>query len=250
MKTFRIGVMIVAAVGVLGANVFAQRMGGPGNLGTAEMAKIFGKNQAFTATADMTVADSQHGGPVEMESNYAFLNGNVRIDMNLASMKGGGMSPQAAAQMKQMGMDQMSTIYRGDKGSTYMVYPGMKSYCEMSPGGQQTNTTEKPPKIETAAQGTETIDGHVCTKNLITITEDDGTKHVMTAWQAKDLNDFPIKTEMHEGTTSINTHFSNIKLSAPDASLFNPPADYKQYSNIQEMMMGNMSRMMPQGMGH
>ena len=64
-------------------------------------------------------------------------------------------------------------------------------------------------------------------------------------WKASDLKDFPIQTEMQSGGATITTHLRDIKLSAPDASLFDPPSDFKAYSSMQEMMMANMQRMMP-----
>ena len=72
------------------------------DFGASEMAKIFGKNQAFTATAEVTVLDKQHGTPMTMETQYAFLKGNVRTDLDMATMKGTAMPPQAVAQMKAM----------------------------------------------------------------------------------------------------------------------------------------------------
>ena len=59
------------------------------------------------------------------------------------------------------------------------------------------------------------------------------------------MHDFPLKTEMQTGGATMTTHFRDIKMSAPGASLFDPPADYKVYGSIQEMMMANVQRMMP-----
>jgi len=53
MKAFRLCTLIVAAVCLTAPVVFGQRMmGGARDFGGAQMAKIFGKNEAFTATAD------------------------------------------------------------------------------------------------------------------------------------------------------------------------------------------------------
>ena len=126
-----------------------------------------------------------------------------------------------------------------DKKLMYMIYPGLKSYCIIDtstvPGADKPQ--EKEPKIETTALGKETVDGHPCVKNKITITSDDGKSQDIIAWQASDLNDFPIKTEMEAGTATISTHFTNIQMTAPDASLFDPPSDFKKYDSIQELMM-------------
>jgi len=220
--------------------------GGPRDFGSADMAKIFGANQAFSATAEISIADAQHNAPMAMEASYAFLKGNLRTDIDMANVKGSKMPPQAVAQMKQMGMDRAVNIYRSDKKVMYLMYPGLKSYAVITPSPPSTDKPEpKESKVDVTAIGKETVDGHPCVRNKVTFTADDGSQHAMTTWNATDLNNFPIKTEMQEGGSTITTHFSDIKLSAPDASLFDPPSDFTKYNNIQEMMMGNMQRMMP-----
>jgi Domain of unknown function (DUF4412) len=254
MKTWRVCTTIVTMAFLAVSTSFAQRMmgAGPRDIGSANMAKIFGNNQAFSATASITIADAGHGTSMGMETSYAFLNGNVRTEMDMASMKGAKTGAKDIAQMKQMGMDRMINIYRGDKKLTYLLYPGLQSYCEMAL--PKAPAVDKPAqqatKVDVTELGKETVDGHPCVKNKVTFTADDGSQHEMTVWNATDLKDFPIKTEMHEGGSTIATQFHDVKLSAPSASLFDPPSDYKQYGNMQEMMMGNMQRFMPPGAGH
>lgn len=254
MKAWRVYAVMAVVAFLAAPTGFAQRMpgAGPGNFGSADMAKIFGDNQAFTATANIAIADAQHGTPMEMQAAYSFLKGNLRTDIDMTSMKGSAMPPQAIAQMKQMGMDRAVNIYRGDKKVMYLVYPGLKSYTEMTTS--QAPSADKPqpkePKVDVAPIGKDTVDGHPCVENKITFTADDGTQHEMLAWQATDLNNFPIKTEMQAKGATITTHFTNVKLSAPDASVFDPPSDFTKYGSIQEMMMGSMQRMMPHGGGN
>lgn len=252
MKAWRVYVVMTVMAFLAAPTGFAQRMfgAGPRDIGSADLAKIFGNNQAFTATANISIANAQHDTATEMEASFAFLKGNVRTDIDMTNMKGTKMPPQAVAQMKQMGMDRTVSIYRGDKKVVYLVYPGLKSYTEITPPAPSADKPEpKAPKIDVTQVGKDTVDGHPCVENKITFTADDGSQHEMLAWQATDLNNFPIKTEMQKGGSTITTHFSNIKLSAPDASLFDPPSDFTKYGSIQEMMMGNMQHMMPPGAG-
>src|SRR5271155_2700897 len=117
--------IIAATVCLATPTVFGQRMSGGGarDYGFEDMAKVFGKNQAFTATAEMSIMDKQRPEPTQMETAYAFLNGNLRTEMDVTSMKGTGMSPQAVGQIKQMGMDRTISLYLGDKKALYLVYP-------------------------------------------------------------------------------------------------------------------------------
>jgi len=254
MKAFRFWTVIGAVACLTAPVVFGQRMfGGVRDFGSGQMAKIFGKNEAFTATADMTIVDKSRTEPLQMETAYAVLKGNVRTEMDMTTMKGVNMPPEAVAQMKQMGMDRTISIYRGDKKLMYLVYPGLKGYCEIDPAkaSPTDKTGQKEPKVEITPIGKETVDGHPCVKNKITITTDDGNQHEIIAWKASDMNDFPIKTEIQSGGATITTHFRDIKMTAPDASLFDPPSDFKAYGSLQEMMMANIQRMMPpQGNGN
>ncbi len=249
MKALRICTLIVTAGCLTAPVVFGQRMmgGGMRDFGAAQMSKIFGQNQAFTATAEVTIADKSRPEPMQMDSAYAVLKGNVRTETDMTTMKGISLPPQALAQMKQMGMDRTVSIYRTDKKLLYLIYPGLKGYCEINPASMQstgkTNQTE--PKVESTPIGKETVDGHPCVKNKVTFTTDDGKQHEMIVWAASDMKDFPLQTEMQTGGATVTTHFRDIKMTAPDASLFDPPTDYKAYGSVQEMMMANMQRMMP-----
>jgi hypothetical protein len=82
-------------------------------------------------------------------------------------------------------------------------------------------------------------------KYKIVTTYADGSTAEATVWQATDLRDFPIKSEIIAGGGILTTIFKNINQSAPPASLFELPADYTRYGSVQQMMMGSMQRMIP-----
>jgi hypothetical protein len=240
--------LISAVISLAGVSGFGQGMFGglQRNYGNEQLAKLFGPTEAFTAVADVSIQDRRHSSPVQMEMMYAFLKGKLRTEMDMAKMKGTEMPPEAMAQMKQMGMDRTITIYNSNTRAMWLVYPGLKACCEIVPPGARAVTNEAP-KMEVTKLGKDTIDGHPCEKNKITIFDKNGVQHEIMAWQAIDMNQFPIKTEMTENGGAITTHFRDIKLSAPDASLFEPPSDFKRYGSMQELMMNSMQQMM-QGM--
>ena len=51
-------------------------------------------------------------------------------------------------------------------------------------------------------------------------------------------------SETVENEQTTTTTFSDIKMEKPEAALFELPESYKKYGNMQEMMMGNMERLM------
>jgi hypothetical protein len=244
MKMPKTLLAMVCCFGVL--PVFAQPgAGSPTGLNFGGgMAKIFGDNSAFTA--DLVLQTTPSGAaPMNMHGKTASLDGKTRFEVNMAE-KDGPITAEQLAQMKAMGMDmsQMILLTRPDKKITYMVLPNMKASVENPITDTESLKSPSDFKMETTELGKETVDGHPCIKNKVVITDDKGKKHESTVWNATDLNKFPVKIETDESGDKATMLFQNVKLSKPDASLFDPPADYKSYSGMMAMMQEMMMKQM------
>ena len=249
-KQFSILASAVICLGLLPAYSQSGPPGGaPGGppLGGA-MSKLFGDNQAFSAGLEMQVADKS-GKPVTIPGKLSFDTGKSRFEINMADMKGGQMPPDAAAQMKSMGMDQTVSISRPDKKTAYLIYPGLQSYAEIQPSNADSAPTNSDYKVEITEIGKETVDGHPCVKNKYVVTDKNGIKHESTVWNATDLKKFPVKIQTTEQGGNVTMLFKNVSLTKPAASLFDPPADFKKYDNVQQMMQQEMMKRMGGGMG-
>jgi hypothetical protein len=215
--------------------------GGPPQFSGA-MTKLFGENKAFTANAEMDIKTPN--GAMTMPGKLAFLDGKSRFEMDATKMKGAQIPPQAAEQMKQMGMAEMISISRPDKKENYIVYPGLKSYAAV-PETEKDNaadTGSKKDDLKKTELGKETIDGHATTKYKVVMKDDEGKDHESTIWSASDLKDFPIKIEtVNEGMPSTIT-FKDVKFDKPDAALFDPPADFQRYTDVATMMREQMMK--------
>ncbi|MHB8908885.1 MAG: DUF4412 domain-containing protein [Syntrophales bacterium] len=112
--------------------------------------------------------------------------------------------------------------------------------------------------------GTETIDGHPCVKYDSTFYRKSkpAEKFKATLWEAQDLKDFTIQTEIAMPADQnppgpggrMVMKFKNVKLGAATASLFEVPKDYKKAGSMQEVMMpggmkdmSEMMKNMPKG---
>jgi len=234
--------------GLLCLNLTAHAQMGPGggpHFGGA-MDKLFGDNKSFSATLDMQMADPAGGETMEIPFAFAFDSGKTRFEMNMSEMKGHNMSPEAAAHLKAMGMDKSVTISLPADNTTYLIYPDMQAYVEMSVPNTEPATNDV--KIEITKLGEGTVDHHPCMENKVVITDKEGNQHAFTAWNATDLNKFPVKIVQNEEDHQVTMLFKNIKLSKPDASLFKVPAGFTKYDNMQTMMRDQMMKKMG-GMG-
>lgn len=217
--------------------------GGPAGM-TAAMSKLFGDVKNFSAKAEAQVLDGSQKEMVKMPMDFTFLDGKMRVQIDMGQMKNSNMPPGAADQLKQMGMANVVSIIRPDKNLAYVIYPDNKVLMTM-PLPQQ----EGDAKIKKTPAGKETIAGHACTKNNVVISDAKGQNLEATTWNASDLKDFPIQIQTKDKENTSIIRFSNVQLSKANASEFEPPAGYTQYSSPAEMMQSMMSKMQGQGPG-
>ena len=127
--------ILAAVVLAITPAVLGQGMPGPKyNPATAKTARLFGKGGGFTATAQSSTVE----GITETinELGYAVREGMVRIEMDLTKTKTLRKGKPIKSRdddmegMAGMGLAKQVTLVRPDKQATYIVYPGLKAYCE------------------------------------------------------------------------------------------------------------------------
>jgi hypothetical protein len=227
---------------------FAQFGGSPGGPKfDATMAKLFGDNTAFTAMMEFQITP-KGSDAITMPGKISFDAGKARFEMDLAEAKGLKLPPQAATQMKSMGLDKMVTLALPDKNITCLIYPGLQSYVEMPLPSDKTGTNDNL-KVETTELGKATMDGHACVENKVIVTDDKGVTHESTVWNATDMKNFPLKIIHAEQGAEITMLFNHVSLTKPAASVFEVPAGYARYDNMQTMMQTEVMKKMGGGFG-
>jgi hypothetical protein len=155
------------------------------------------------------------------------------------------------------------TISLGDAKKTIMMNTLNKTYYEQPfQDSQRAPSTQDPDIVfDKKKIGTDTIDGHPCTKydTVFYRKSKPDEKFKAVIWEAQDLKDFHIQTEVtipanpkHPGSGGkMVTKFRDIKLGGATASMFEVPGDYTKVSSAQEVMgmgnMGDMMKKMPKG---
>jgi hypothetical protein len=188
-------------------------------------------------------------GDVTMVGKIAYDAGKSRFEMDITQIKGGGLAPQQAAQVKAMGMGEIIAITRPDTKQSYLVYPGLESYAIMPLTEIDGNASDAKFKVEVTELGKETVEGQPCVKNKVIVTDDKGKTHEATTWNATNLKKFPIKMETQQDGQPVTMLYRNIKLTAPAASQFEPPASFTKYDNVMSLMQGAMMKRIGAGGG-
>ena len=106
--------------------------------------------------------------------------------------------------------------------TNYMVMNGM--CMQMTPQGQQNPFSQaQNASIERSPAGTDTVDGHACKVENLTVTPQNGQPAKMKVWEAEDLKGFPIKVEIESSRGPITIQYKDVSFDQPDASLFAHP---------------------------
>jgi hypothetical protein len=110
---------------------------------------------------------------------------------------------------------------------TYGVTPGPCMYDKTRPFVRTSPfITGKPgpKKVQRVAAGKETLDGHSCQIEDVTITQDSGdAPFKMRLWEADDLKGFPIRIDVTRGKTIATIRYKNVVLGPQDPTLFIHP---------------------------
>lgn len=231
--------LTVLGFALLGYSAQAQMPGGPPPRDPcAVLAKFFDKDAEFSAAAKIVIAGKKPKDNQTLETRLAVSGRKMRTEMDMTKMSNVPAADKEG--MKQMGMDQMVILALPEKSATYLVFPNLKSYCDV-PVPSKGNADGKLDKTEL---GSETVEKHPCKKSKLTLTDKDGKTAEALVWEAADLKGFPIQYQTVDDGQTTTTTFTDIKMGKPDASLFDLPAEYKKYGGMQELIMGNMQRLM------
>ncbi|HTL58886.1 MAG TPA: DUF4412 domain-containing protein [Candidatus Limnocylindrales bacterium] len=227
-----------------GFGVSAQMAGPGGPAGmTAAITKLFGDNRAFTAKTEVQLLDNSQKEIALMPMNFSLLDKSIRVEMDLSQVKNREMPPGTAESLKQMGMARVISIINPGKKAAYVLYPDQKMMLTIAVTNEEPNDASS--KLNKTSLGNETVDGHPCVKNKVTVPGEGGEKIDVTMWNATDLKDFPVQIQTKERENTSIMRFKQVQLTKPEASLFEPPSDYTQYASQQELMQAILKKMAP-----
>jgi len=223
--------------------------GGKGltGLNLAVFIKLFGSNTNFIARVESRVLDKNQHETTSMPMNFEMLAGSIRLDINMADVKSTEMSPEFAASMKQMGMDQMSIILLTEQKATMSIYPGLKSYAESPMSKEEIEAFAMQYKIEKSRISKETLDGHACDKDNVTITDSKGGKDHLIAWYVGDQKDYLFQIQIPVDDSTMIMKFKDVKLGRPETSRFQPPPGMAKYDNVNALISDAVTKKMNLG---
>jgi hypothetical protein len=157
-------------------------------------------------------------------------------------------------------MQGMVNLHLMDAKKMIMMSSANKTYLEQPLDPKEAPSIEDPRVVvEKKELGSETIDGHPCTKydSVFYLKDNPSEKYKAILWEAKDMGGLIIRNEttlppgkMGSGEQKVVSELKDVKLGAAKASMFEVPKDYRKVNNMMEMMggMNKMEEMLKQQM--
>lgn len=164
----------------------------------------------------------------------------TRTEMGLpsaaAANETGKKTKKQAGKAGGLGIEHSIIITDAGQKTLTSIYPDLKSYVVMLMPAQIQKLHEKDPNVATQVMqkeklGEETIDGRLCYKYRM-VTRTSGTTNDSTVWFAKDLPELPVRIQ----NDKVIIVFRDIALAKPDAKLFEAPASYTRYDDMQKFV--------------
>lgn len=208
----------------------------------ARFLKLFGSNTTFTARMDVLVLDRSGKDWARLPLDLTAAGDRLRLDLDVEQIKSRDLPGFLVASLKEVGLTRVVNLVLPEKKSTYVIYPGMRSYLNLPLTQAEIESHQEGYRIEKTVLGKETVEGHPCARNKVVVRSGERAVLEATTWEATDLRDFPMKIETREKENVIQLTLSGIKFVKADAAQFAVPAGFVEYKDPQAMMVGIMKR--------
>ena len=199
--------------------------------------KLFVSTPEFSAKAQIGMFDGQGKKQMGAPMNFALGDRHMRTEIDTTGMS--QIPPEARAGMKALQLDTIVFITRVDRKKVYLVFPGVQEYVEYPIAGElmdEINTRSRDAAFQRTVIGEETVNGQVCTKIRVVVSEPNRPQEEALLWCAKNLQDFPLRMALISKGNVMKFEFREVSLKKPNPALFEVPTNYVQRADSNQIM--------------
>jgi len=216
--------------------LLAQFPGGGQTGLNAALLKIFGDIVSFSSKAEIRMQEKSGKQPIAMLVDFSMLDGSVRMDLDMSTLKSSELPPAALAQFKAAGLDKVVTVVKPNQKVALVYYPNIRSYTEMPMSKEEAAEMSRKFTLEKTKISRETIEGTPCDKTKVVAKADNGEKYDAFVWYAPTLKQFPLRIQMDQQQTTVIMQYRDVKLVRPDGKQFEAPPGFTRYNSVEELM--------------
>lgn len=217
---------------------------GPGATGvSASLIRLFGTNSAFTAQAEVRVLGRDQTPQLTTLMTFTLTDNKIRVEVDMNRMQNRAQ-PDALAQVKPLGMEQVISILRPEQRAIFILFPKLNAHVRLEQSAAEAEAFLKPAQLQRTVMGKEKMAGYDCVKQRVVITEGGGKKSEATVWVAPELRNFPVCVATQEKTGTVAVQFRKVQFTRAEAGRFEPPPGSTACADLQVLMAGPVVKYM------
>jgi hypothetical protein len=203
---------------------------------------LFGPHTNFSTKAELRVLDANQKERIFTPLELARADSRFRVQIDTTQIRNRALPTNSAAGMKQLGLDRVINLTRPDRQLNYAIFPTLRAYIRTPFATNAAAAARIAPRVERSLLGREKLDGRDCAKLKVILTEPRGQRSEFTVWEAASLRAFPVQIATRDGADTVVLRFRQIKLARPDAKDFEPPANYRSFTDVRAFMTSVLER--------
>jgi hypothetical protein len=166
----------------------------------------------------------------QLEDAWAFPDFSATQVMQAAGFEMPAKIYRSGSAVRVQKTDTLGTLYMPALGKIYdfTTYPDGSRQCVVMRTDQARGLPSPLEllfgiKVIKTSAGTETVEGHDCKVEKVTVTRPDGTKVESQVWEAEDLKGIPVKIVSQMEGAKFTVVYRNIVMGEPDKALMDQP---------------------------
>lgn len=227
---------LVTAVSEANAQGIFEATGGPIDP-VVVLLNLYTNFPHFSAKAVITLDEEGTTNTAPMTAHYEVADGQISSDFDTTQL-----APESAGLFKQLGLDEVRSVFSVHTNEALVVYPNKKGYYKLTLPRDAPHITATQVRKETVAPDTADESGRQHYR--FSVTADDGKTLVVDAWEARNLNGFPVKLKystdysyvLRRQQATVSIKFDDIEFKMPEHTNFFRPDGCKQYEDRNALM--------------
>jgi hypothetical protein len=206
------------------------------------LAKVLGTAPSFVAKVDLQVLAKADNSRSAASGVLEFEAGNLRWAARLEDVVSAQLTENARAVVKRISGNKLLLLTRSDQQVNYLVLSEARAcLAQALPAVKQSSSKVQP--------GTETLDGHSCTKQALVFAADASSAYEVVVWRAQDLRNIPVKIQITTPGEVYLVRLKDVHFQKVAVERFQVPAGLAQYSSVEDLVQSVLLDKVKRSMG-
>jgi hypothetical protein len=206
------------------------------------LVQVLAQAPSFSAKVQVHVSGNADPDSSDASGTLEFQKEGMRWEAKLADITAAQLTANARSVVRQINGDQFLLLTRADQKANYLILSGAQCYLEGVLPALKLSRSKEP-------AGEATLQGHPCSKELLTAVRADGATNEVVVWRAKDLKSPPLQVQITDAGEFFRIRFTEAHFRTIPADRFQIPQNLAKYNSVEDLLQSVLLEKMKKRMG-